>query len=323
MSAWLDFLATQGAILDGGRVRNFGDPAGERERGLDGAICADLSPLSVLAVRGEDARDFLNAQFTCDVKALSGDDSILAGWCDPKGRVLFLMLVARADDGMRIILPSSLAASLQRRLGLYILRSRVTIEDISAHTVLLGLSGPEVPTQFHRGRIALPGMQKRWILSLETEHALQEWQQLRTDYHPVGWPCWEMLDILAGLPGIDEASSGCYLPQMLNLDALGGLSYQKGCYPGQEVIARLHYRGEIKRRLQLAFCPLDEPPATATDILTGSGDKAGTLLRAAPLDTIRSALQIVLELAHRDEALSLGEIDGPLLELQALPYPLP
>ncbi len=323
MSDWSAFLDAQGAVRRQDTVIHFGDPAAERQQAMNGSVCCELSPLSILAVRGEDAGNFLQAQLTADLNSLSGRDASLAGWCDPGGRVLFVMLIAAADDGMRIILPTAQADRLQRRLHMYILRSRVSIEDLSADTVLLGLSGPEVPALAQPSGFALPGTQTRRILALDRQTALAAWQELGARYRPAGWPCWELLDILDGHPALDDSNSGQYLPQMLNLDALGGLSYRKGCYPGQEIVARLHYRGEVKRRLQLALCPLETPPAAGAALITGRGDKAGTLLRAAPLGDHHYALQPMLERAFRDEPLHLGAADGPPLEIRALPYPCP
>ena len=179
--------------------------------------------LTALTVEGADARSFLQAQLTADLAAVGDESFCPAAWCDPKGRVLAVMLVSQEADAARIVLPAALVDSVQARMNLFRIGRNVTISGGPA----VAPSTEGVPLGWDRER----------RLSLEA-------------FHPdIDWHDWLMDDVRAGLPWILPKTAGRFLPQMLGLERVGGLSYRKGCYPGQEVVARVHYRGRLTQRL--------------------------------------------------------------------------
>ncbi len=342
MSSWTDFLGARGASFDRALVTGFGDPAAELKAARDGAVLCDLAPLALLAVTGADVVAFLQGQLTNDVETLPIGASHFSAWCSPKGRVLANFLVRRAGaDAFELLLPASLAESTRKRLGMFVLRSQLTIADVSDTTVRLGVGGPgaadglaaafgAVPA-LHRSTtigggtlVALPG--GRFIAFVEPEHAGSLWERLSAQgMRAAGFACWQWLTVRAGVPVITPPTQGQFIPQMLNLDALDGISFRKGCYTGQEIVARTQYLGRLKERLVLAHA--DGPPPSAGErvFATAFGDQpCGTVVNAAFAPGAGADLLAVVQTAAvAGDALRLGATDGPTASLLPLPYALP
>jgi hypothetical protein len=203
---------------------------------------ARLTRYGVLSVTGEDARDFLHAQLTNDIAHLADDRAALAGWCSAKGRLLATFLVVPAPHGFLLQLARDLAPAVAKRLSMFILRSKVKIADESETRVQDGVWGADwrkpdvswegdvVTVRVGEGRFLQIGRElKETATASETEWTLQE--------------------IRAGRPLITSATQDQFVPQMVNLEQLGALDFHKGCYPGQEIVARAQYRGQVKRRM--------------------------------------------------------------------------
>ena len=319
---------------------------GHKARDPADDFIAHLADLAVLRVGGEDAADFLAGQLTSDVRALRPGQSQLAAWCTPKGRVIVVCRVLCLVDQHLLIFPDDLAEDTLTRLKRYVLRSRVELSDERARWVTTGYAGPGVAAVLRERLGALPerpgglievagfvvvahyfesvaGYGPRYLVlgAAESVRVLQE----AAVPAPGSAPAWRVLEILSGVPVIHRATSETYLPQMLNLEALGGLSFQKGCYPGQEVIARLKYRGEIKRRMFLCGAKSDGVPTAGQPLFQRLSDgpyKAGEVL-AAERHRDGVALLAVIDIAASDQSLHLGDPGGPVLSLMPLPYAVP
>ncbi|MGA0055115.1 MAG: YgfZ/GcvT domain-containing protein [Steroidobacteraceae bacterium] len=200
-----------------------------------------LTYLGVIAARGPDTRRFLNGQLSQDLTALSAGQAVRAGLHNPQGRVLALLLILpQGSDDLLLLLPHERIPSTLALLQRYVLRSKVKLTDESALWRIEG-GGPESPAD--DTPLAAPyASDGRWIRLQPSDTADV------TDADDLA--AWQLADVRAGLPLISEATAGEFVAQMLNLDLLGAISFTKGCYTGQEVIARAHYRGRVKRRLQ-------------------------------------------------------------------------
>ena len=204
--------------------------------------CARLNRYGLLAVTGSDARDFLHAQLTNDIAQLAADRAALAGWCTAKGRLLASLLVIPSPDGFLLQLARDIAASTAKRLSLYVLRSKVKITDESDRLVQLGVwtsdwSISEVAWDGPNVRVRV-GEQRFLHIGAGLSGACQKSEE-----------AWVLDEIRAGRPLITAATQDKFVPQMVNFEKLGAINFQKGCYPGQEIVARAQYRGEVKRRL--------------------------------------------------------------------------
>lgn len=340
MTQWHTFLARQGAVLNDGQVTNFGDAAAELQATANGNVLADLSHLGLLQFSGEDAVTFLQGQVTNDIKLLNGHNSQYAGYCNPKGRLLALFLAFAHYDHLHLQLHGKLLEPIMKRLKMYVMRSKVTIEDVSASTLCLGVAGKDaeenlmaifdkVPSREHElisldkgALIRLPGATPRYLIFCDADFLPAIWEELQKTHKPVGKACWDWLEIQAGIPEIGPETQEEFVPQMINLDALDGINYKKGCYTGQEIVARTHYLGKIKRRTQLAHIVTTESPQAGDDVFSAdSNEPVGKIVRAAA--SPQGGLDVLAEI--RLESLEAGtlhwkSVGGPALELLKLPY---
>lgn len=337
---WQAFLAAQGAIVENGAVVHFGSPQHELRTAANGTIMADLSQYGLLTVAGSDAGNFLQGQLTNDVRLLTGNNSQYAGYCSAKGRLLALFLVHAHEDCFYLQCNSAIAAAIMKRLTLYVLRAKVKIADVSASVVRIGLAGPDAASVLQRAYssvpqaahtlttvddariLRLPGELPRFIVYIPTERAAVAWQVLGKSCTAAGAPAWDWLEIRAGIPDITPATMDAFVPQMLNLDALDGISFKKGCYIGQEIVARTHYLGKVKRRTRLAHVISNTAPQPGDNIFgRDSSEPVGMVVRAAKAPAGGYDLLVEVRLASLAAgALRLAAADGPQLSLAALPY---
>jgi folate-binding protein YgfZ len=296
---WLRFLGKAGAVTDeGGRVRHFGDPARELQVATEGDVMADLSHLGLIRAQGPDAGRFLQGQLTNDVLALDPGHSQLAGYCTPKGRLLAVLRLFIRDDSYFLQLPKELLSSTLERLKKYVLTAKVSLSDGSDSLVGIGLAGPHCEAELARVVESVPaavnevahsrgvtvlrtrGPQPRFEIYGPVEVMEKAWSRLSARVAPVGPDAWTLLDVLAGIPSIHASTLDEFVPQMVNLDLLDGISFKKGCYTGQEIVARVHYRGTIKRRMYLAHCTGPAAPGNAiycTPTTRRSEEEAGRM----------------------------------------------
>ena len=298
---------------------------------VDGAV--PLSHLGVIRARGADARKFLHSQLTNDVLSLD-DAARLAGFCSAKGRLQasFLMWTAHADEVLLACSASVLPATL-KRLSMFVLRAQCKLSDASAEVPLWGLAGPDTA--------ALAGDDSPWR---RREHdgftliALPDAAEVRrclwAGHVPAAKPdvvgslslaTWRWLEVQSGVPLIEAATVDQFVPQMLNFELTGGVDFQKGCYPGQEIVARSQYRGTIKRRMFLF--DVDGAPSPGDEVFHDSdpAQPAGMVVNAAPRpDGNGSSALVEVKLAALDGGrLRLGGPQGGELRRAAMPYPVP
>ncbi|MFP4146840.1 MAG: YgfZ/GcvT domain-containing protein [Halorhodospira sp.] len=285
---------------------------------------------AIVAVTGEQAQDFLQRILTADIPRPEASSTILAGLCSPKGRLLAIARLIPWHDGYRLILPREIVEPTLARLQMYVLRSQVTITALHPHWQLLQATGPGVAERLAAHGLTLPAPERHacdrdersvvrlpeaperyWILGpSEALHPLHEALMQQLPKAPA--PLWRQLEILAGQPQIVAATQELFLPQMVNLDRLGGVSFGKGCFPGQEVVARTHYRGRVKQRLGRA-CGPDAPPSPGAEIRDREDQLAGQVVIAAPTASGYTALVSIREL-QPDETVTVA---GEALTLEA------
>lgn len=314
------------------------------EGGAADAALYDLDAYALIGISGADAAGFLHAQLTGDILGLAPGLSRLAAWCDAKGRMLALFRVTQwEDDSLLLRLPASLLDTTLARLKMFVLRSRVDIHDAGAQTglCLAGISGervaaplmqgfgtlPETPGQVVRkgaaALIRVPGASPRFELIAQRERLRELTAVLQGVTRAADMHAWQRLEIEAGLPEVWPQTRGLFVPQMVNLQRLDGISFRKGCYPGQEVVARMHYLGKLKRRMYVARTASGEVPAPGDAVFAeGEAQAAGNVVSAVPHPDGGAQLSAVLRIESADAPLPLrvGSAAGPALELGDLPY---
>jgi folate-binding protein YgfZ len=230
--------------------------------------CARLNRYGVLSVSGVDAREFLHAQLTNDILNLSADRAALAGWCSAKGRLLATFLVIPAREGFLLQLARDLAPAVAKRLALFVLRSKVKIADESERWAQFGVfDAPPPGVQWEGETVSVPVDGKRY-LRLEPAASASLACEREED-------AWYVEEIRAGRPLITAATQDQFVPQMVNLETLGGVDFRKGCYPGQEIVARAQYRGQVKRRM------VRLPAPAGTRLKPGEEYNGGTVVDSA------------------------------------------
>ena len=294
-------------------------------------------PHRLIITTGEDTVDFLHGQLSSDVKGLAPDHSQLSSYNSPKGRILALPRLFHAESGLAMRLPEDIAQVTVDRLRMFVLRAQVTLTLTPWRG--LGLAGEAAAGILQRlgalpageERVAradgltvlsVPGITPRFEAWGEPERIEALGAALAgaglTEAAPERW---EYEEIRAGLPEVYAATREAFVPQMVNLHRLGGVSFTKGCYPGQEVVARMHYLGKLKRRMFLAWT---SAPASAPgeDIRDDEGQAQGRVVRAAPAPEGGTVLLAVLSLAAVEAGVPLRLPSGDALTLRELPYPV-
>lgn len=336
---WIDFLAQQGARDDGlkGFALDFGNPADELASAQSATILAPLADLGLIRASGPDAAEFLHNLLTNDVKGLAADGARRYGFCNAKGRLLANFMMWHEGADLMIALSADLHAAILKKLSMFILRSKVKLTDASDERVLLGLSGPQaeaalaelgaVPEavlmtcQNEHGQIIRLGEQ-RYLLSLEASAAPAAWRKLAAHARPAGLSAWHWLEIVAGMPHITAATQEEFIPQMVNYELIGGVSFTKGCYPGQEIVARTQYLGKIKRRMYRAHLESGVPLAGAHLYAPETGEQScGRVVNVAPSPQGGNEVLAVIQSTCADAGeVHLDSPAGTRLVFQSLPY---
>ena len=343
-SAWQTFLCNHRAVIENHRVIHFGDSAAELQETQTATIMADLSHYGLIRFSGEDAKTFLQSQLTCDIRKIDPRRAQYGSYCTPKGRILATFLLWQQGEDFLMQLPASLAVAVQKRLSMYVLRAKVTLTNASDDWIRVGIAGPRTAALIetitgtsggfgqssqvtHDKEISFLYLSQQRIELITTlENAPGLWDRLSQHAIAVGARCWDRLTIAAGIPVILPETQEMFLPQMINLDAIGGVSFKKGCYPGQEIVARTQYLGKLKRRMFLAHISTAQT-ITAGDALYSSdmeNQSSGNIVNAALSPHGGFDVLAVIQQSSVDTCpVHWQSLQGPVLEIIPLPYPLP
>ncbi len=284
---WKSLLEDAGAEFADGMVINYGNEERERRIITTGDTLCDLSHLGLIAVYGEQAAEFLQNMLSNDIEQVTDSRSQLNSLCTQKGRMLSNFRIFKRGDTYYIRMPRELLEATLKRLQMFVLMTRVTLEEASNALVRFGYSGPEatkelstylsdIPSEIDDVTqtsgvtlIRVPGTLPRYEIYGELESMESLWNHLNVRSAPVGHDAWALLDILAGIPTVYAATSEAFVPQMTNMQLINGVSFKKGCYPGQEIVARMQYLGKLKRRMYLLEVEGNAIPAPGDEITSG------------------------------------------------------
>ena len=331
---WQIFLNQCGANRDANTLIDFGDADAGLESATKNITLIPLSQYNLLQISGEDRQAFLHGQLITDVKQLQPMQSQYSGWCNARGQLIANLLLLHVGDHYLLLVNSELKDYVLKRLGIFILRADVNITDVTDNMPMTGIANidqssidPDIETALDESDIVgidqgficrLPGEQNRYMLFAELESLSTLILSSKDEIGFAGPDAWQLLNIQAGIPWIGTTTQEQFLPQMLNLDQFDALSYQKGCYPGQEVIARLHYRGEVKKRIQLIHTR--DPIHAGSTIKTKEGNKAGTVINAVRHPDSYYYALATLDMDKLDQELYAEPDKSDPVGVSALPY---
>ena len=280
---WIDFLkANNATFTDNSEIEFL-----QNQQDTSNTITA-IAHLAIIKVTGKDAVQFLQGQLTCNINDITQSISFFSAFCNAKGRTISTLLILKDADDFLLLLPNELAEKVIAKLQMYILRSDVKLNNVTDELCLIGITGnisdlfahlPETDfavTNTSEVFIKLPSNENRFLHISSVDTAKSLWTQLieNNNFSTCNSNNWLYHDILAGIPWLTEDSSEEYIPQMLNIDKLGGVSFNKGCYTGQEIIARTHYLGKTKRELFLAECSPITWQVSETLTITNENEQA-------------------------------------------------
>ncbi|MGE5453384.1 MAG: YgfZ/GcvT domain-containing protein [Acidobacteriota bacterium] len=305
---------------------------------FDGAVA--LSDLGIIVAQGPDAPTFLHGQLSQDMASQPPEQARLAAYCSPKGRMLASFQCLRpAADTYWLLTDASVLAPTLKRLNMFVLRAKVKLQDAVGQLAAVGLAGAQAQARagHHAPGAAWPegdGASAAWLTRLRDAAGVvrclwvgpaDQVSTLLGQQSALTPSQWAWLEVMSGVPRIEAAGVDQFVPQMVNYELVGGVNFSKGCYPGQEVVARSQYRGTLKRR---AFVVHAEAPMSAGQEVFSDADPgqpAGMVINAAPMANAAdgspawSAL-VELKLNALDSGLHLGAADGPVAQLGQLPY---
>lgn len=340
---WNNYLSTYGASFNSDREVNFAQE-GELIKMQGDLLMTDLSYLGLIEVSGDDKKTFLQGQLTNDINAISSSLSHLSGLCTPKGRLRTIFSIFSRDESLFLQLPHSLLEETFKRLKMFIMMSKVELSDASESIVKIGITGNKasfylkvngfnLPNEINMVTennglqiIRLPGKIPRFECIGSIDDIQNLWTALQPNAQLINTHHWRLLDIRAGIPNVFLTSKEAFIPQMLNLQVLNGINFKKGCYTGQEVVARMQYLGKLKRRMYQAHCQTNKLPLPG-DILysasSRSGQGAGHIVDAqkSTEDSIELLAVITLE-AIENKDIFLDEAMQIPLFIKELPYSL-
>ena len=314
---------------------------------LRSGFVAPLSSLGLMVFSGDDAVTFLHRQLTNDVEHLRPAEARLAAYCSAQGRMLATFLMWKSGEQIVLQIPQEIQAGLQKRLQMFVLRDKVKITDDSTTQMQIGLGGSaagtalaswfaELPKQPYakvdgeygsliRVADAFDAPRYLWIAPADT--AARIWPTLIASLKPCADNAWRLAEIDAGVAQITAATQEKFVAQMVNYELLGGVNFKKGCYPGQEVVARTQYLGKSRRRMLAASIELADGDAVAgTDVYADDdpSQPCGTIVNAERSAPDRVECLVSLRLPVPDGvAIHLGSANGPALQFRPLPYSLP
>ncbi len=286
----------------------------------------DLSHFSLIEISGYDTRDFIHNQITADLELLNQRDWLFSAWCLPNGRVICTFLLFEMNQNLYLLLPSMLSDKVIKRLSMFILRAKVSIRDVSEDFSIAGIvddaAGEKIENLKDQSSIKILPLrnENRFILIAANDQNETLYEKFTKGFQEGTRGEWSLLDIEAGIPWITFNSSEQYLPQMLNLDDTDGLSYKKGCFPGQEIIARLHYRGEVKKHLYKGTIESETTPGIGDRICIKSSQTViGEILDAEPETENRYRFLAVCDnSAESLNDLTLVDTDCQTLTIQSI-----
>lgn len=329
-------------LQSNGHLTNIAASADNHKADTATILC-ELSQFSLIVIAGNDAAKFMQGRFTNDVNLIDENTSQMNAFCNNKGRMIANFRTFKYQGNYFLSIKNDLAEISIQHLQKYILRAHVAIQDVSDQLIAIGISGEnatellssyiddlrqEVDSVSHNAdyiAVRVAGRQPRYEVFCSLEHAKTLWQTLSQQAEVVNPSVWDYLNIHAGLPFIDADTSEEFVPQMANMDLINGVSFTKGCYTGQEIIARMHYLGKLKKRCYKIHVDSETKPANGDKLFAENataGQNTGAIIQSEKNPESGYDALAVIQIADAQANLFVHDADGPKVTIEELPYGL-
>lgn len=309
----------------------------------EGYICA-LTDLSLIEVTGENAAEFLHNQLSNDVQHLGSNETRFAAYCSPKGRMLASLLFWKIESTIILQVSSTLQETIQKRLQMFVMRAKVKLRNVSDELISIGLGGAKAETTLQQWFPQLPDIvnakidndsgsliraadafgqtRYQWIIKREVLEVI--WPELESKLTHVSNNVWRRAEILAGIAHITKKTEEKFVPQMVNFELIGGVNFKKGCYPGQEIVARSQYLGKLKRRMFIAEIFSNDVQAGMEVFSSADASQpCGMIVNAEIQDQQKHLCLVEMKMADFESGnIHLGKDLGSTLTFLPLPYPM-
>lgn len=339
---WTKTLQQAGAVRadEQTTILHFGNPSSELESAKTGNIISELHQYRLVRFSGEDTQQFLSNLLSSDVRKLQPGECQYSTFSTPKGRMLASLIIVRTPVDYLALMPAEIADAMQRKLSMYILRSKVKASAQSTEEILLGIAGPDALQILNDdfGASTTGAMQavvlgdslminldqQCWIILASSAKAAEIFDSLRKrSFVAVGRDAWDWRWIQRGFAWVYSETQEQYVAQMANMECIGAVSFTKGCYPGQEIVARTQYLGKLKRRMSLVHIDADIASAKRGTPLYSSelpGQAIGMIADAATAPDGGVDALAVVQSSCWEHGVTLGSETGPQLRVKSLPY---
>lgn len=318
LDTWHSILRRLQPTVVDGQVTHFGELTAELTAVQTTQVVAPLTDLTLIHVTGVDQAKFLQGQLSCNIHEVTEQQSRLGTHCNAKGRILSFFRLFYYADSYYLVLPTAIAELALAQLQKYALFAKVTL-SIDSRWGILGLSGPQAERLLNKQSIAIPAEQNAvislpelitlrilgpnptfWLIS--TYSYLQSlWQSLESDATPIGTLPWRSIEIAMGIPRLSPNTVGLFTPHDLNCQLIHAVSFNKGCYTGQEIIARMQYRATLKQRLyRLSLTGVCQEPQPGEPLYNATQQAVGTFVSIAPTQTGYQALAVIRDQAVKN-----------------------
>jgi len=340
---WFNFLSNAGASFNQSQEVQFNQSITHFN---DDLFLSDLSWLGLIEMSGDDRQTFLQGQVTNDVNAISSSLSHLSAYCTPKGRMRALFTIfsrqTQTQSKLYLQLPVELLEANLKRLQMFIMMSKVELKDVSSTLIRIGVAGKQAIKYLQQQGLSIPveinGVTQSGDITLircsgeiprfecigNLENIKGLWETLSPYAKLLDTRHWKLLNIHAGIPNIYPENNEMFIPQMLNLQALNGINFKKGCYTGQEVVARMQYLGKLKRHMYLAHSDSETLPAIGARIFSPNSSSSqgdGNIVDVQPaLEGGIDMLVVVTNDAFESQNVFLDEAQLLPLSFMELPY---
>ena len=333
-------MVSQGAIIENDSIKGFESFEGSYFSNDETYLC-DLSTLGIIKVSGEEAQSFLHGQFTNDLNQVDNKTSQLSSYCNAKGRLLSIFRVFKHSDNYLLLLRKDVLDNTLKKLNMFKLMAKAEITNSSDEYVVMGLAGKNTESILKNNNISFPENdnqcfnndeyviiridKQRALIIAKPEKAIELWKAFENSTVASDYYIWQLFDIRNGIPEITEQTYESFIPQMVNLELIGGVNFQKGCYPGQEIVARTHYLGKPNRRMYKVEILTEENFLPGTNIYSKEEGEQAVGKIVSSVRYSRDNVDALIVLRTEKESsnyLNIGSLAGPSALMRKLPYNL-